>query len=298
MGFFIIGVIMDISWIKLKTKMFDDEKIQLIEAMPEADAILVIWVKLLIQAGKTNSNGYIMLAENIPYSPEMLSTIFRRPLQIIRFALKTLSDLGMIELTERNVIVISNWEKHQNIEGLDKVREQNRIRQANYREKKLLLQVNNGNSITLDNVTVTEQIKSKNKIKNLNAGGIVLDNLKTIKQEYFTDMLPIDSTQQFIEAWNEWCDFRREIKKKLTKLSAKKQLTFLFNQPEPIKCINQSIQNGWTGLFEVTDKSKPKVIEHNGRVVTTKEDDAWRKVLADNEKKLKEQGAWDGKISL
>ena len=288
----------DISWIKMKTKMFDDEKIQLIEAMPEADAILVIWVKLLIQAGKTNANGYIMLSQDIPYSPEMLSTIFRRPLQIIRFALKTLSDLGMIELKENNVICISNWERHQNIEGLDKVREQNRIRQNKYRERKLLLESKNEHSVTSNNVIVTEQIKSKKEIKNLNTGEVILDNPKVVKQEYFIDLLPIDSTQQFIEAWNEWVDFRKEIKKKLTKLSAKRQITFLINQPNPIKCINQSIQNGWTGLFEFTDKTKPKVIEHSGRVVTTKEDNDWKRVLAENERKLKEQGAWDGKIKI
>lgn len=142
------------------------------------------------------------------------------------------------------------------------------------------------------------EVEVEDEIEVKTESSVVMDKPKLVQKEYFTDMLPIDSTQQFIEAWNEWCDFRREIKKKLTKLSAKKQLTFLFNQPDPIKCINQSIQNGWTGLFEVTDKTKPKVIEHNGRVVTTKENDDWKKVLAENEKKLKEQGAWDGKINL
>ncbi|MBU5585311.1 phage replisome organizer N-terminal domain-containing protein, partial [Enterococcus sp. S181_ASV_20] len=38
----------EISWIKLKTTMFDDEKIRLIQAVPEADAILVIWIRLLV----------------------------------------------------------------------------------------------------------------------------------------------------------------------------------------------------------------------------------------------------------
>ena len=90
-----------------------------------------------------------------------------------------------------------------------------------------------------------------------------MDKIKEVQKEYFTDLLPIDSTQQFIEAWNEWCDFRREIKKKLTKLSAKKQITFLLNQPNPIKCINQSIQNGWTGLFEVSANSKSKVMQND-----------------------------------
>ncbi len=44
--------------------------------MPDADTIIVIWVKLLTLAGKKNMNGYIFLAENIPYTDEMLSTLF------------------------------------------------------------------------------------------------------------------------------------------------------------------------------------------------------------------------------
>ncbi len=143
--------------------MFDDEKIQLIEAMPEADAILVIWIKLLVLAGRTNSNGYILLTENIPYSPEMLSTIFRRPLQIIKFALKILIDFGMIEITPRNVICVTHWDKHQNVESLHKIREQARLRQIAFRNKKLSNSTENKESVTLHNVTVTEQIKSKKK---------------------------------------------------------------------------------------------------------------------------------------
>ncbi|HBP9582646.1 TPA: phage replisome organizer N-terminal domain-containing protein, partial [Enterococcus faecium] len=49
----------EISWIKLKTTMFDDEKIRLIQAVPESDAIIVIWIRLLVLAGKTNDDGLI-----------------------------------------------------------------------------------------------------------------------------------------------------------------------------------------------------------------------------------------------
>ena len=44
----------DIKWIKITTDMFDDEKIKVIEAMPDRDAILIIWIKLLTLAGKVN----------------------------------------------------------------------------------------------------------------------------------------------------------------------------------------------------------------------------------------------------
>ena len=54
--------------------------------MPEADTLLIIWIKLLAQAGKTNASGYIFLNENIPYTEDMLNT-FNRPLNTVRMAL-------------------------------------------------------------------------------------------------------------------------------------------------------------------------------------------------------------------
>lgn len=128
----------DVKWIKLSMKMFEDEKIKLIEHMPEADTMLVIWIKLLSQAGKSNDNGYIYLSENIPYTDEMLSTIFNRPLNVVRMALGVFRKFGMIEIDEDNFISICNWEKHQNVAGLDKIREQTRQRVAKYRESKKL----------------------------------------------------------------------------------------------------------------------------------------------------------------
>lgn len=132
----------EISWIKLKTTMFDDEKIRLIQAVPEADAILVIWIRLLVLAGKTNDDGLIYIQRNMPYSEEMLSTLFNKPVNTIRLALKTLEGFNMIDLNTDGSIAITNWKKHQNIEGLEKIREQNRIRKQQQRqreeEKKLI----------------------------------------------------------------------------------------------------------------------------------------------------------------
>ncbi len=140
----------DVKWIKITTNMFEDEKIRLIDAMPERDTIHYVWIRLLVQAGKNNANGFIFLSENIPYTDEMLSTIFCRPLTSIRLALKTLKDFGMIEVDEDNLIKITNWEKHQNVEGLDKVREQNKIRAKNYRDKKKQLKAANKNEEKVD----------------------------------------------------------------------------------------------------------------------------------------------------
>lgn len=129
----------EVHWIKLKTEMFSDDKIRLIESMPEADAILVIWIKLLIQAGRTNANGYIFLNENVPFTADMLATLFNKPLTIVRLALKTLSEFGMIVIDDNGKILIENWSKHQNVEGMEKIREQTRLRVAKHRENQKLL---------------------------------------------------------------------------------------------------------------------------------------------------------------
>lgn len=124
----------DVKWIKICTDIFDDDKILLIENMPEADGIIVIWFKLLCMAGKHNNSGVFMMNERIAYTDEMLATIFRRPINTVRLALKVFEQYGMIEIVD-GAITIPNWEKHQNLEKLEKSKELNRKRVAAYREK-------------------------------------------------------------------------------------------------------------------------------------------------------------------
>jgi predicted phage replisome organizer/uncharacterized phage protein (TIGR02220 family) len=117
--------------------MFDDEKIKLIESMPDGDSILIIWIRLLTLAGKVNDEGFVYLNEHMPYTPEMLSTIFGRKLSTVKLALSTFESLEMIETFDGKVM-IKNWTKHQNVEGLADIKrkEQARLRQAKHRAKK------------------------------------------------------------------------------------------------------------------------------------------------------------------
>jgi len=128
----------EISWIRLRIDMFDDEKIKIIQSMPEGDAILVIWIRLLALAGKCNSKGLVLVEDEFPYSDEMLSIIFNKPLTIVRMALNTFEKFKMIEQTTKG-IYISNFEKHQNSDGMAAIREQNRIRKQRERERKKAL---------------------------------------------------------------------------------------------------------------------------------------------------------------
>ena len=134
----------NIKWVKLSTDIFDNRKIRQIECLPEGDGIIVVWLKLLCLAGNVNDNGMIYFTKDIPYTEQMLAAQFNRPIALIQLALKTFEAFKMIQIVE-NILQISNWEKYQNAEKLNEIREYNRIAQQRSRAKKKLLQAVNDN---------------------------------------------------------------------------------------------------------------------------------------------------------
>jgi uncharacterized phage protein (TIGR02220 family)/predicted phage replisome organizer len=100
--------------------------------MPEGDKIIVIWVQLLCLAGKTNDGGLVYVGQNMAYTEEMLATLFDEKLNIVRIAIQTLEQFGMIEVTDNGLIGITNWEKHQSTDKMARMKEQSRIRQQKY----------------------------------------------------------------------------------------------------------------------------------------------------------------------
>lgn len=147
----------EVKWIKLNTAMFDNSKIKYIRTLPEGNNMVLIWVMLLSKAGKCNASGFIFLTENIPYTPQMLAAEFGFDVYLIELALGTFTKLNMIQL-EEHIIKIAGWEEHQNIDGLDRIREQTRKRVAKYRENQKKLPSNvTGNDIVTGSNAIEEE---------------------------------------------------------------------------------------------------------------------------------------------
>jgi predicted phage replisome organizer len=138
----------EIHWVKLSTEMFDDRKIKQIRKLPSGNEICLIWIELITIAGKTNDNGCIYLTEDIPYNEEMLATEMGHDLQIVKLALGTFQRLHMIEILDNARIALLNWSKHQNIEGMERVRMLTRERTRRTREKQKLLGCDPVGSVT------------------------------------------------------------------------------------------------------------------------------------------------------
>ncbi|EUN58518.1 hypothetical protein Q190_01558 [Staphylococcus aureus M1189] len=223
----------EVSWIKLKVGMFDDSKIKYIEALPERDTIITIWVKLLTLSGKYNEQGYIMLSENLPYNEERLANEFSRPINSIRLAIQTFETLGMIEKVN-GVIKVTNWEKHQNIEGLEKIRAQNRLRKQKQREnnRKLL----NGHVTSRDS-HATEEDKELER-----------DKEKDIDKNLSSNNSATDVTHEQFEEWWKLYNKKKDKKMSFTKFkSCVKKHTF-----------EQIMQGTREYLKTITDKQYQK----------------------------------------
>ena len=121
----------DVKWIKITTDIFDDEKILLIESLPDSYAIITCWFKLLCLAGKQNNSGVFMMGR-IAYTEKMLATIFRMKESTVTMALQTFENFGMVEIVD-GVITIPNWNKHQSLDAYNKRKERDRLYQAERR---------------------------------------------------------------------------------------------------------------------------------------------------------------------
>ena len=79
-------------------------------------------------------------------------------------------------------------------------------------------------------------------------------------------------------AWADWCQHRKEIRKPLTATTCAKQAKTLAGHHDPDAVINQSISNGWTGLF-------PEKVVAGGRTIGNGPDfydKSWRTDTSDD----------------
>lgn len=138
----------DITWIKIMTGMLQDEKIKLIRELPEGDALTVCWLQLICMAGECNSGGEVYLSDGLPYTDEMLAVVWGRNIAITRLALEKFEQLRMVVFINGERLFLPNFEKHQNIEGMEYVKQLNADRQQRWRDRKKEGQMRLTDSVT------------------------------------------------------------------------------------------------------------------------------------------------------
>lgn len=257
----------EISWIKITINMFDDEKIRIIQAMPESDAIIIVWIRLLTLAGKTNDDGRIYIDQDIPYTEEILATLFTKPLNTIRLALETLRKFKMISMDD-GVIAIRNWEKHQNIEAMALLKLQNAERQKRFRDRKKIEQLNLEELEKRDsNVTPTLSITSHHATD-------IEEDIEEDKENNIKDIMSPKSARRIYDDSSPYFQLSQYLFSKI-----------LQNNPESRKPNYQLWADDIRKMVELDGRTEQQV---QGMIDWSQSDDFWKTNIL-SAKKLREK---------
>lgn len=179
----------NIQWIKLKVGMFDGNSFKKIKrakigGVSYRDKLTAVWFELMDLAGKSNSNGFLIDNNEIPYRTfEDIAVMLDREEKEIELCMKFFLNEQMIEIIN-DIFCLSNFMKYQNQEGLDKIREQKRIAQSKWRERKRLGLIANVDEKTSTPPSTNNLLSQENKNKEQDISK--LNNLDNKKQDIRT----------------------------------------------------------------------------------------------------------------
>lgn len=249
----------DVKWIKITTDIFDDEKILLIESLPDAYAIITVWFKLLCLAGKQNNSGVFMLGR-VPYNDSMLATIFRMKEATVTMALKTFEGFGMIEIID-GVITIPNWNKHQTLDAYEKKKQRDRLYQAERRanQRALIEKSSDTSPDKSSDVAFSEEDKDIDKDKELEKEiHKEKTDCKAIVELYNTICVSFPTVKALSEAR------KKAIRARLNVYTINDFKT-LFENAESSSFLKGGNDRNWTATFDwlIKDSNMAKVLDGN-----------------------------------
>ena len=125
----------ELPWFKTETNIFSNRKIQLILKLTDGDTYFRVWIQLIALAVECNNKGRLEIGGNNPMTIENFSKIMGKSYEKMKKIIGKFLELEMIIL-ENEVYKIKNWNGYQSIQTYEKYKEQGRLRQQKYREKK------------------------------------------------------------------------------------------------------------------------------------------------------------------
>lgn len=134
----------DVKWIKLIVGMFDGNSFKRIKKAKIGgesyrDKLTAVWFELMDFAGKCNSGGQLIENPEIPFSSiEDIAIMIDREPDELNLCMQFYISNHMVTVID-DVYLLANWSKYQNEDGLERIREQNRLRQQKWYEKQKAL---------------------------------------------------------------------------------------------------------------------------------------------------------------
>ncbi|AEY65830.1 phage replisome organizer N-terminal domain-containing protein [Clostridium sp. BNL1100] len=236
-------------YLKVKENFFDSEEMIILESMPDGYLYSNILLKLYLRSLK--NEGKLMFNDRIPYNSTILSQVVRHPVGVVEKAIQIFKDFGLIDILNNGAIYMLDIQNYigQSSTEADRQRDyQKRIAQ----DKGILPLPECKKSNRKSNK------KSDNKSNRKTTPEIELEIEKDIDIE-----LKKKSKTALESAIDDFKDYRKKIRKPMTDRAVQLliiELNKLASDDETkIQILNQSIVNGWQGVFELKKKNEGTV---------------------------------------
>ena len=125
---------MNIQWLKLYVNIIDDEKTYIMHDRSDGDKLYRLWIGMLCLGMKSSRAGVLLISETMPYKPETLAARLRLDRGVVEKGIELFHDLQMIEICD-GAIVLSNFEKRQNLDAIARRREVSRLSSQKFRDR-------------------------------------------------------------------------------------------------------------------------------------------------------------------
>ena len=93
-------------WLKLKRDFFKRHDIQIIESMPNGKDYVLFYLKLMVES--IDHEGELRFSDTIPYNEQMLSVVTNTNIDIVRSAIKLLTELKFVEILDDKTLYLKD----------------------------------------------------------------------------------------------------------------------------------------------------------------------------------------------
>ena len=233
-------------WLKLKKDFFKRHDIRIIESMPNGKDYVLFYLKLMVES--IDHEGLLRFNNMIPYDMNMLSVITNTNIDIVRSAMKILQELNLIEMLDDRTIHMSEV---QNLMGSE----------TDWAEKKRLYNQSKGGNVPLieENVPTKEEnvstaypqfpIRERVRVRDR-------DRTNSVKKQ--SEPISLDKhnlSTDIKKVFNDYIEHRKSLKKPMSQRAVDLAVSALNRlgktEADQIAILEQSIMNGWIGLFEL-----------------------------------------------
>ncbi len=235
---------------KLDRRFFKRHDIRIVESMPNGKDYILFYLKLLCES--VSHDGELRFSEAIPYNEQMLSIVTETNVDVVKAALKTFSELNMIEILDDGTLYMTESQKMLGSEG----ESAGRMRAFRERHNVALL----GEASQSDeNVT---QSKSKRK-------DTEKDTEKEKERAPYEEFMKLYADEAVLDAFNAWIAEMEQTGAPLTEREQGAILDKLQTIPktEWLPNIQRSTEKRWRSVYPRKEDKKT--------AAQTKQRNAW-----------------------